>query len=300
MPNILVLGITGMLGSMVYDYLSQNERFNVYGTLRQRISRFENEQVFEFDADTSIDKTLEEIIEKVNPQYIINCIGVIKPYCRDNDPAGIYRAIKVNAGFPYSLQKITSMTGRGIRIIQIATDCVYDGLNGNYTETDLHNPTDVYGKTKSLGEVPEPDFLNIRCSIIGPEIKNRVSLLEWFLSHDDGQQVQGFRHHKWNGVTTLQFAQLLEEIVQQDSFNAWRKKNHVIHYVVNQTVSKYELLKLFDKVFGRKITIEPTNVTGQPVDRSIRSVYYHPPLQSMEKALTALYHYMQKSSLYHV
>ncbi|MFW5872809.1 MAG: sugar nucleotide-binding protein, partial [bacterium] len=223
----------------------------------------------------------------------------IKPWCKDDDPEGIYKAIEINARFPYLLSQYTNRYNTHTKIIQIATDCVFDGVKGNYSEKDPHNALDVYGKTKSLGEVIADNFLNIRCSIIGPELKNKTSLMEWFLSHKDGDKIFGFTHHWWNGVTTLQFAQLVEKIIVTDTFHNLRTENAVFHHIENMMVNKYELLRIFNKVFERKIMIQPTDSVSQPVDRTLRTIFAEKQLISMEKAIKNLRDYIKESKIYH-
>ena len=159
-PAVLVLGIQGMLGSMVYHFLRHHTDFEVVGTSREADAM--PPEVVSFDVD--------EFLQEPDPafylksfDYVINCIGIIKPYCKDNDPAGVQRAIKVNATFPHVLAKYTETSST--KIIQIATDCVYSGKGGKYTEGNAHDALGVYGKTKSLGKIfYASNFLNIRCS----------------------------------------------------------------------------------------------------------------------------------------
>ena len=213
MSKILVLGITGMLGSMVYSYLKLNKNLEIYGSYQNSLklkSLKKDKKIFKFNALENISEQIKcnEIIR--NPDYIINCIGVIKPYCLATDMAGIKKAILINSLLPHKISNIASKLSPKLKIIQIATDCVYSGESGNYVESSAHDPLDVYGKSKSLGEVIHPNFLNIRCSIIGHEVNNHLSLLEWFLSNHSGNEVNGYAHHLWNGITTLQFAQLCQ------------------------------------------------------------------------------------------
>jgi dTDP-4-dehydrorhamnose reductase len=258
MTRVIVLGSTGMLGSMVYGYLRRNPRLEVIGTDR---TTFEAEsftsgatQVAELDAD-----------------FIVNCIGVIKPYCRDDDAAGVRHAIVVNALFPHRLAQATK--ANGARLIQIATDCVYSGAKGAYLESDAHDPLDVYGKTKSLGEVFDGTMLNIRCSIIGPEVRAKVSLLEWFLANPDGGELNGFAHHRWNGVTTLQFAQLCERIIASGAFEALRRQSHTHHFVPNDSLNKYELLSAMQRAYGKSVRIKRVDHIGPAVDRTLATKY---------------------------
>lgn len=297
--KILVLGDTGLLGSMVYDYLSRNNLFTVVGTYNSiSLSSFYNKKITEyhFDAYQKVKDQLFQILKKESPNYIINCIGIIKPHCEGNE--GIKNAIKINALFPHLLAEIVSNLNENIKIIQIATDCVFDGIKGNYTETDNHNATDVYGKTKSLGEVNKPNFLNIRCSIIGPEIKGKLSLLEWFLSNHDGNEILGFDHHLWNGITTLQFAQLCEQIIVNKDFENYINISNPLHYVINETVSKYELLNIFNSVFNKSVQIKKTNNVGPAIKRNLYSIYFSENIKSMKSAIIELKEYILASDLY--
>lgn len=179
--------------------------------------------------------------------WVINCIGVIKPYCGD-----VVRAIKVNALFPHTLPS---------RTIQIATDCVYSGKKGDYVETDVHDATDVYGQTKSLGEASH--VKNLRCSIIGPEVNHHVSLLDWFLGQD---KAQGFTNHYWNGITTYHFSKIVQGIIREgiDLLS-------LQHVVPADKVTKADLLRIIKKAYGRKTTVTNTEAP-ESIDRTLSTV----------------------------
>jgi len=255
MINILVLGVSGMLGAMVFDYLSKNNDFNVYGTVRN--SKYQTNRVFLFDAHDTTQLEQKKFVDlKIN--YIINCIGITKPFSKDDDPAGVIRAIKINSNFPWELAKYAKKYN--IKVVQIGTDCVFSGEKGNYNEDDPHDPLDVYGKSKSLGEVFDGTTLIIRCSIIGPELKKEVTfLLEWFLNQKKSGTISGWEHHTWNGVTTLQFAQICEKVIEMNYFDKLVKISHVHHFLPNSIVNKYELMNIFNDIFDKKLKINRVN-----------------------------------------
>jgi dTDP-4-dehydrorhamnose reductase len=226
MNKVAILGIDGMLGSAVYKIFSQTKSSII--AINRSILDVQNAEVNEIKNAVG------------NADYIINCIGIIKPYIHDDNPAEVERAIKVNALFPHKLSQC------GIKTIQIATDCVYDGVKGNYIETDKHNALDVYGKTKSLGEVSSENFLNLRCSIIGPEKKNKKSLLEWFLNQSANSEVDGFKNHQWNGITTFAFAKICKGIVENEMWFSG-----IQHIVPKNVMNKYDMLKAFSDIFSR-------------------------------------------------
>lgn len=220
---VAILGRTGMLGSM----LAKTWQGEYVATDRT-----------DFDAETD---------DVPSADWIINCIGVIKPYCND-----VQRAIRVNSLFPHRLPKNT---------IQIATDCVFSGKRGDYDETSPHDATDVYGKTKSLGEAPH--IKNLRCSIIGPEVNNHISLLDWFLAQDSAK---GFTNHLWNGITTYHFSLIVQAAIILDI-----ELPNVQHIVPADVVTKAELLKLIAKSYGKNIPVDEVEA-DEAVDRTLSTV----------------------------
>ena len=243
-----ILGKTGMLGSEVSNlFLKHNQ--HIVATTRN-----------ELDAQTA---DVEDIVNVIkNCEYVINCIGIIRPYIHDDNSSEVRRAIEVNGIFPHKLSRAAKITGS--KVIQIATDCVYDGAKGSYVETDLHNATDVYGKTKSLGEVQSDNVLNLRCSIIGREQKSYLSLLEWFLNQPKNAKLKGFQNHLWNGVTTTAFAKICRGIIKSNSFAPG-----LLHVVPKDIVSKAQMLHIFAEIFDRNdIEIEDID-TETAINRSI-------------------------------
>ena len=217
-----------------------------------------------FDAETGDIGALLQGPEPV--KYVVNCIGVIKPYIHDENSVERRRAIAVNSQFPYALAEVAE--SRGFHVIQIATDCVYSGGAGLYDEDDLFDATDVYGMSKSLGEVPSDRVLHIRCSIIGPEVKSKTSLLEWVLSHEPGTSFSGYTDHIWNGVTAQAFGRvaggiILGEVTLSGTF----------HLVPEGVVTKDELSRVILRAYGRTdVEVIPTT-TGHAIDRTLATVH---------------------------
>ena len=268
MQKILVLGGSGMLGSMVTDVLSGDPELKVTATVRsEKIQKLFGTQIPEvewrlFDIVTAGEDILNRICE--GNSWIVNAIGMTKPYTRDDNAGEIERAIRINAQFTYDLGH--AAVAVGAQVLQIATDCVYDGVKGGYTESDPHNPIDVYGKTKSLGEALLPSVLCLRCSIIGPEPKAYAFLLEWFLRQPRNAAINGFVNHQWNGVTTLHFAKLCRAIIR-DSISL----PHLQHIIPKESISKYNLLKSFAASYDRgDLTIQPTEAK-YVIDRTLKT-----------------------------
>ena len=258
--NVLIFGASGMLGSMVTDFLSRDESLSVTATMRsselidraRKLMGNVEWQIFEIKDENW---TVQQFQEFAEPDWIVNAIGIIKPYIRDDQPDEVERAITGNSCFPHWLSRSFEKS----RILQIATDCVYSGSKGNYIESDKHDALDVYGKTKSLGEVWLPNVNHLRCSIIGPEPKSYVSLLEWFRRQPADSKLSGYKNHSWNGVTTLHFARVCHGIIK-DSISL----PHIQHIVPGGDITKHELLCCFARCYMRS-DVKVTAVDAQSV-----------------------------------
>ena len=258
-----------MLGSMVADYLSRDDSCKVAATVRTKemaakcLKNADNIDWLLFDAGApDIDKSLKVID---GYEWIINAIGITKPLVHDNNAFEVERAIKINSLFPYHLVRMAE--ANKARVLQIATDCVYSGRKGKYTEKDEYDPPDIYGKTKSLGEAALPNNFLLRCSIIGPEPKEHKFLLDWFLGQPQKAQVSGYTNHNWNGVTTLQFARLCQGIIKKGI-----KPPQVQHIIPAADITKCDMLKEFARCYHREdITITPVQAPVV-IDRTLRTV----------------------------
>ena len=258
-----MLGGTGMLGSMVTTYLARVDEFKVIATARSNdagtVCKSQLPEVEWHTFDVSSPAT--GLFEQCN--WVINCIGVIKPFINDSKAEQVERAIQVNSIFPHTIARLTKGSAR---VLQIATDCVYSGSKGRYVETDMHDALDVYGKTKSLGEVTAEHVHHLRCSIVGPEMLSPKSLMEWFLGQPQGASVSGFINHQWNGVTTLHFAKLCSAIIANDL-----ELSHMQHVVPDGAVTKYDMLKEFARRYGRDDLIINATEAATIVDRTLET-----------------------------
>ena len=246
--KIFVLGSNGMLGRYVYSYF-KHENYDVIGLTRKELDVLHLRE--------------EEIRAKLfflglrKDDVVINCIGMIKQRTDINDIDFIY----INSMFPHLLANVCE--NEGCKLIHPTTDCTYDGLMGRYTENSLHNATDVYGKSKSLGEPKNATV--IRTSIIGEEIGQTRSLVEWVKSNK-GKEVNGYTNHLWNGVTCLQFAKIAKNIIDNNLY--WEGVRHVY----SDTLSKFDLVNYISEIYDLNIKIKPFKTTIN-CDRSLASNY---------------------------
>ena len=244
--KILVLGSTGMLGHQVVNYLTTFASLDVFD-MSYRSKLRKNTIVMDvMDANV-----LEKEISSIKPDFIVNCIGVLIKGSK-NEANAIY----LNSYLPHRLKDLAEEFNS--KLIHISTDCVFSGKIGQYVETDHRDGEGVYSKTKTLGEVIDDHNLTIRTSIIGPELKaNGEGLFDWFMRQD--KIVSGYTEHVWSGVTTLELAKSIKWSIDHDLTGLY-------HITNNLSITKYNLLKLFNKHTGKSIQIEP--VSGTKVDKS--------------------------------
>lgn len=207
--------------------------------------------------------------------FVVNCAGVLKGDLAAGELREMERAVKVNAVFPHKLRAASERLG--FKLLQIATDCVFDGRRGHYSERDLHTPDDFYGVSKSSGEIEGGNVLQLRCSIIGAEVGNRRSLVEWVRSRQTNTSVPGFVDHRWNGVTAEAFARVATALAGQLS-NSLSFLSGTFHFLPADEVTKSELVsRIAERLDREDITVRDT-VSGRTVDRTLTTI--HPDVNS--------------------
>lgn len=253
MKKILIIGIKGMAGHILFNYFSGKKGFDVYGVARnvEATNRIFNLDVSDVDA-------LEKLIQENNFDIIINAIGILNKDAEDN-PA---KAVWFNSYFPHFLENVTKQSST--KVIHISTDCVFSGKdNGEYTEDSFKNGIGFYAQSKALGEIVNDKDLTIRTSIIGPELnKNGIGLLHWFLTQPNNSELNGFSQVFWSGVTTLELAKVIEDVIKYNVVG--------LKQISREKISKYDLLKLFNKVFKNN-DLKINESSDYKSDKSLKS-----------------------------
>lgn len=272
--KILILGGQGMAGHVIAAYFLNKPQYQVFYTSRDR-----NDPNGIY-LDVTHSKSLEELINTLKPDITINCVGILNEHASHNPTV----AFQVNSLLPHQLAKLTERY-QG-KLIQISTDCVFSGEKGDYTETDFTDGTSIYAQSKQIGEIISDKHLTIRTSIIGPELKeNGIGLFLWFMRQRG--KIKGYENVLWNGVTTLELAKAIEEMI----------KNNVtgLYHLGSETkISKFMLLKLFQEVYEKKdVEIIPDDAIV--LDRTIKNTRtdFHYPVPSYQEMLLELRDWMK-------
>ena len=269
--KIVVLGVSGMLGSQVFFSLHRDERYDVYGTLRQPsvpevLSSFGAKIITSVSGENIAG--LEAVLKKLRTDVVINCIGLVKQRA---EAAIAVSAITLNALFPHRVAELG--VKYGFRTIHVSTDCVFSGSLGGYREVDTPDAEDIYGRSKLLGELSSDNCLTLRTSIIGHELNSNRSLVDWFLSQK--KQVLGYKDAIFSGLPTVELASVIANLIipNRDLGGLW--------HVSAEPINKFELLSLIKKHYEVDVTVIRSDAVQ--IDRSLnsdlfrRETGYQPP-----------------------
>lgn len=248
-----------MLGYSIFSNLSDSNDLDVYGTIRSMNGVeefFPSTDKLILNVDIKKFHTLEGALRRVNPDVVINCIGLIKQHYASKQHV---EAVEVNALLPHKIALLCDTFDA--RLIHFSTDCVFDGKTGSYTEKDLPTATDLYGKSKCLGEVDYGNHITLRTSIIGHELKSSVSLVDWFLCQEGS--VNGFSKAVFSGLPTAYVAKVVEDFVLPNSSLSG------LYQLSADPIDKYSLISKVSQVYGKEIDIK--KFEGFVIDRSLDS-----------------------------
>ena len=282
--KILVLGANGMLGSTLLNFLSLNHI--VEATARQELQQPSVHAGFGVSAQDADLKKFENLIKSFQPDFVINCIGVVKQREESKSHA---HSILINSLWPHLLLQMCQKLGT--KLIHFSTDCIFSGQSGNYLESSPSDAQDLYGVSKFMGELNDAIALTLRTSIVGHEVQSNYSLIDWFLSQQGS--CYGFTKAMYSGLTTVEVAHFLDRFAL-DAFAD--KKISGVYHLSSSAISKYDLLKIVAQVYQKNIEIKENKDFA--IDRTLDSsklqkiLHYTPP--SWQQQIEELHNYYKK------
>ncbi|MET4119765.1 dTDP-4-dehydrorhamnose reductase [Bradyrhizobium sp. JR1.5] len=270
--RILVLGATGMLGHAVLRYFVERGEHLVVGSVRSQSRSRQLPSALQRCVVSGIDvesfDSLSLAFADVRPDIVINCIGLIKQRAEAED---VLSALPINSLLPHRLARLCAI--QGARLIHVSTDCVFSGGKGMYSEDDISDARDLYGRSKFLGEVDYPHAVTLRTSIIGRELDGAHGLVEWFLSQD--ARICGYTKAVFSGLTTVELARVMHDCVIPHA------ELRGVYHVSVDAIDKFTLLQRVAEAYGKVIEITPDDKVA--IDRSLdstrfrRATGYSPP-----------------------
>jgi len=281
--RILIFGASGLAGHTLFAELSKCPDLEVWGSAPEEQALQEwfppaflrrvtpGVQGQDFDA-------VSRVLEQVKPQVVINAARLTK---KRVDEANPLPAIAVNALFPHRLHCLCEASG--VRLVQLSTDCVFSGRTGNYSEKDLPDAEDLYGRSEALGELTDGAALTLRASCVGHELGEPHGLVEWFMAQKGS--VKGFKRAIYSGLPTVELARVIADYILP------HRRLRGLYHLSSDPISKYELLQLVAAQYGKKIKIIPDEKVR--INRSLdstrlrRATGWRPP--SWKQLVKAMY-----------
>jgi dTDP-4-dehydrorhamnose reductase len=261
--SILVIGASGMLGNAVLRYFAEQTDHRVTGSVRSAgaaaLLPERHRGALVAGVDVEQPDALIRLFDQVRPDVVINCVGLVKQI---GDAGDVLKAAPINAILPHRLARLAA--AMDARLIHLSTDCVFAGTRGGYVEGDLPDATDVYGRTKLLGEVDYPNALTLRTSIIGHELGTAHSLIGWFLAQEGA--VKGYRRAIFSGLPTVEIARVIHRhVLDAPGLTG-------LYHLSAAPIDKYSLLKLVAQAYDKRIAITPDDTLV--IDRSLDSTCF--------------------------
>lgn len=261
--RILVLGANGMLGNTVVRFLSIDKKNRVYATLRKS-SKILEEKTSNVHFLKNISLESEDGLLRTfalsRPDVVINCVGLVKQLKSSQLPI---ESILINSLLPHRIARLCEFSNA--RFIHISTDCVFSGKLGNYSEDDIPDANDLYGRSKLMGEVCYGRSITLRTSIIGHEIERSIGLLEWFLKQE--YSIKGYQKAIFSGLPTVELARVISDyIIPNENLTG-------LYHVAAKPISKFHLLEIINEIYKKRINIQPDDELT--IDRSLDASYFN-------------------------
>jgi len=238
--RILITGGSGTLGGNLAKILS--DFYDVYATYYE--NSFKMSKVKTFKLNIINKKEVIEKIEIINPKIIIHCAAMTYITACERMPE---LAFEVNVEGTQNICNAAKLISA--KVIYISTDHVFDGRSGYYSEYDVPNPINIYGKTKYLGEAlireSNLDYNIIRTCFYGFDIVN-MSKYNFIMNLIDRLR----RKKKVRAYKDIYFSPIfINNLVEAIMELCFRRINGIFHIAADERISHYDFVNLVADVF---------------------------------------------------
>jgi len=251
--RILVTGASGLLGLNLS--LRMTGIHTIVGVDRSKLAGTPFELV---KADLLEPGACSRLMYKVRPEAIIHTAALANLDACESDPEGAHL---LNAEIPGQIAELCAK--RGVRMIHISTDAVFDGTkDGVYTEDDVPDPIGVYAQSKLDGERAvlsvSPDAVVARVNFFGWSLSGERALSEFFYNNLS-------RGNRANGFTDVWFCTMFVGDLADTLVRMLEKGLSGLYHVVgSEALTKYD----FGVRIARQFGYDPELVTPIPVEES--------------------------------
>ena len=264
MDKLLIIG-TGLLGSRIVEMASGE--FEIVNTYNK--NPVDLQSTMSHQLDITNQKLTFRLIKKLNPDYII-CTAAHTgvDYCE------VHRseAYSVNVA---GTRNVSEASGEiGAKLVYISTDYVFDGAKGMYSEGDVTNPINHYGKTKLEGEDAVKticeNWVIARTSVLYGWNPAKPNFVTWALDElMAGNRIKIVRDQFNSPTLADNLADMLIELIKRD-------ENGVFHTSGGERISRYDFAIKIAEIFDlnseliEPITSDQLNwIAKRPADSSL-------------------------------
>ena len=236
MERVLVTGASGLLGCKLVKALS--EGYEVIPTHNTHPIHPGSVRMDIVDGDE-----VARVLSEVKPKLVVHTAAETNV---DKCETSRELAWSINAE---GTRNVAEACGKkGVKLVYVSTDYVFDGEKGLYREEDEAKPVNYYGVTKLKGEefVREfcEDFIIARTSVLYGWHSSRVNFATWVIdSLRNGKRISVVEDHYNSPTLADDLAEIILRIVGMDLAGAY-------HVAGSERISRYDFAMKIAEVFG--------------------------------------------------
>lgn len=240
LPKMLVIGGSGLVGSTLIRYAATN--YDITATFNHNKIGYNNVSFIKIDL-LQERIAIIDLIKNLNPDVVINTTAHSSvDLCESNPVLADLLHVDVAKDIAITCRDTNS------KLIHFSTDAVFDGkLNGKYTESDIPNPVNHYGKTRLMAENLVRELSNdnviLRTAVIyGWHEKSRFT--NWIISSLKENKIVDPFVDQYNTPTLVDdLVKSILKIIEMDVSGLY-------HAVGKTCISRYDFALLLADGFG--------------------------------------------------
>ncbi|CAO3569867.1 unnamed protein product [Mortierella alpina] len=265
--RVLVTGASGLLGRAVAAEFKKSGH-EVIGVAFSRAKG----DLKKLDLEDS--KAVEAFVDQEKPDVIVHCAAERRPDVVEKNPDG---AKNLNVQVPALLADLTN--DRGILLIYISTDYVFDGTSPPYDVRDKANPLNLYGQTKYDGELAikhaNSAAIILRVPILyGATEYNGESAVNALIDSVKDSKTASMDHYAIRYPTNVAD---VARVIKDLAYKVRTEKvfiSGVLHFSGEEKFTKYEMCEVIAKVLGTSVSHLQANASA-PKDGTTRPYDCH-------------------------
>ena len=181
-------------------------------------------------------------------------------------------------------------SNQGIFLCHISSDFVFDGLKGDYAESDPTNPINKYGQSKLDGEQLIQrhckNFIIIRTSWLYSHLDTQNNFLSKMKSilQKNHQELVGADNIFGSPTSAMSLAKAINHFLLKSRIGSHQNLNMIYHYADVGRVSRYEYLCEITSLINHKFNLQNTVIKApnsffqlkapRPQDTSLNSLLF--------------------------